>query len=585
MDTLSLTIRKVLVEERLINEGPWDAKEGDLRYWTTLFNQLKSAGLNPKYGNQGKEVTDPKVATSIYSNGWVIRKDFKKNKNFILNIKKKGTNYSAKITSFGGKYAGEDIAKTILSVYNPKTKTAASMTLKDYLSLDDNQFISKLSKSNKLSADTEKVANSVISKLKKAFDMDKDGDYKDYDGTLESDAIAAIYSIKNKNQLDAVNKKIKSLKIATSLKQWVNWEMSDFDPQEYRKLWKHLEGLGYQGANYNTALAAAGIAYDATGGKMLEDVGQALQQLKNLTITDIMEGFRDMLNGVTGGAVQLLLTVFGGPIGAGINMFAWAVLLIWDIFQWVQNKPNWWNLIVDLFSVVTAGVATKFLAPAKSIAAEAKTIPSMMSSLSTKFPTIAKYLKGFAGKLVSLGKSAVNGVKSALGWLSNKLPFLSSWWSKLNGVVGKIGDFVTMIDDSISKTFLGGVTKKITGSLSSVVKKSLPKLGTFLETSAGKELAKGLTKLEKKAIEDYVTGPLRGKSLEYATNYVCKNGTKNSCQTFKQANNYYKIGRDAGKAGKSGTDINKSKSLADIAKSGKQYTKDIKNVVSDIEGA
>jgi hypothetical protein len=36
-----------------------------------------------------------------------------------------------------------------------KTKTAASMTLKDYLSLDDNQFISKLSKSNKLSGEPE----------------------------------------------------------------------------------------------------------------------------------------------------------------------------------------------------------------------------------------------------------------------------------------------------------------------------------------------------------------------------------------------------------------------------------------------
>lgn len=588
-NSLTLTIREVLYETRFINEGVWDSKEGDLRYWIALFNSLKTLGMKPKYGSNKKEVSDPKIATSIYSGPWSIRKDTSKSNGYVININRKGVYYSAKITSNGGKYAGEDLSKTMLKVYNPKTKTSADMSLKDFLSLNDTQFFSKLSKASadkKFDEQTEKDATNVINKLKAAFDLDKDGKYDDYDGTYEDKAISAIYSIKNKNQLDAINKKIKSLGIAQNLKQWVNWEMSDFDPQEYRKLWKHLESLGYKGADYNLALAATGVAYDLYGGKVLEDAGQALQNLKNLSIKDIMEGFREMLNGVTGGVVQSLLAIFGGPIGNGINLFAWASLLVWDIYQWVTNKPNWWNLIVDTLSVVTAGIAAKFLSPAKAVASKAKTLSGLMTVLGEKFPTVAKYIKSFGGKLVSLGKSAIGGVKNALGWLSSKLPFLSGWWTKLKGVVGKIGEFIGTLEESLSKLFLGGATNTVSTMISNNLKLGFPKVATFLETSAGKELAKALTKAETKLIDKYVTGPLKGKTMEYAQNYVCKNGTKSTCQVFKRANTYYKIGTDITKAGKSGKEAVGSVVAKDLKASVdkiKSHVKDVKTAAQDIE--
>lgn len=586
-NNLSITIREVLYENILINEGVWDSKNGDLRYWSALFNRLKSAGLNPKYSDKsGKQINDPKLATFMYSGTWVIWKDTNHGNGYFITNKRKGKTYSAKITSYKGKYAGEDITKTTVGVYDNKTKSLVTMSLKDFLSGSDEVFMTKFIKSGldaNFKKETEKIANNVVSKLKGAFDMDKDGVYDDYDGTLENDAVSAIYSIKNKNQLDAVNNKIKSLGIASSLKQWVNWEMSDFDPQEYRKLWKHLESLGYKGASYNNALAAAGIVYDASGGKVLEDAGQALQQLKNLTVKDIMEGFRGFLSGAAGGVVQLLLTVFGGPLGAGLNMFAWSSLLVWDIYEWTQNRPNWWNLIVDLFSVVTTGVAGKFMSPAKAVSAEAKTAKGMLTALSKKFPAVAKYVKGFAGKLASLGKGAVNGAKNAIGWLSNKLPFLKSFWNKLNVVVGKIGGFISTIDEALTQVFGGKIIQSVTSAISNQVKTAFPKIGNFLNTEVGKEFAKKLAKQEVKAIENWVSGPLRGKTMEFATNYVCKAGSANQCELFKKSNIVSRAGLEIGKAGKSGTDVNAT--LKDKTANAKKKLETSTGHVKDLKSA
>ena len=71
--------RTIMENNLLVEQGLWDSKSGDNKYWVVLYNKLKSFGLNPKYGNNGKQVTDPNIATIIYWGQWIIWKDLNKN--------------------------------------------------------------------------------------------------------------------------------------------------------------------------------------------------------------------------------------------------------------------------------------------------------------------------------------------------------------------------------------------------------------------------------------------------------------------------------------------------------------------------
>ena len=102
-----------------------------------------------------------------------------------------------------------------------------------------------------------KAANSIFQELMKAFDMDGDRVLTDNDGTNEKSAIAAIQKIKNRETLDALNKRIAVTKQYKDLKSWLNAEMSDFDA-EYGQIWAKLEKMGYAGANRNALLQYAG---------------------------------------------------------------------------------------------------------------------------------------------------------------------------------------------------------------------------------------------------------------------------------------------------------------------------------------
>jgi hypothetical protein len=96
----------------------WDGfKAGDLRYWKVLYTAIGKAGLPVKL--------DPKANGKIenaqyYYNGpWVIWKDTTKNGGYFVSSGKGTINKTSvvgKITSYNGKYAGEDISKTIVQL-------------------------------------------------------------------------------------------------------------------------------------------------------------------------------------------------------------------------------------------------------------------------------------------------------------------------------------------------------------------------------------------------------------------------------------------------------------------------------------
>ena len=539
----------------------WARGKDSIGYWKILHDQLKKAGIGVKYGANGKEVTDPTKSSFMYWGGWIINYSLSANGGYPVSFTDSASNVSMTFKFQGGKYAGQPAVNIILE---PKTITS-TFNLGQFGKLSNKQISDVITKykksnpkavvSNQPTAQDLKTAQTVFDELKAAFDGG---------GTYEDDAITAFNKIKNKPTLDRLNQLVKARKMSgiNSVYDWLTDEMSDYDYKQYRTIWDKLKSIDKTlvAPKVNNALRVASVVGDVTGINAVvsvgEDIGKAIQTLKNMTVGDIMEGFRSFLGGVAGGVVQILLTVFGGPLGAGINLFAWAVLLIWDIYQWTQGKPNWWNLILDTFSVVTAGLAAKALAPAKAVASEAKTLPLLMSALKKGFPTVYKYVAGFGGTLVKLGGKAVTGVKNALGWLSSKLPFFSTIWNKLNGMISKIGDLVKSLDDAIGTAVSGKVVSTINNKVGGIMQKSFPKLGEFFKSPKGIELAKKLTEKEADAIGEYISGPIRGKTIEASTEWVCKNGTKAQCDAFKGGNEYYKIAVNVSNFGKSGTEIN-----------------------------
>lgn len=367
----------------------------------------------------------------------------------------------------------------------------------------------------KIQQQATKSANSIFQELMKAFDMDGDRVLTDYDGTNEGLAVAAIKKIKNKETLDALNKRIAATKQFKNLKSWINSEMSDFD-SEYGQIWSKLEKMGYAGANYNILLKVAGYT---PVGQLIKGADKAIDTLRGLTLDQIMEGFRSFLNGVGGVVVQALLTIFGGPLGAGINIFAWAALTIYDIYQASKGKVNMWNIIIDIFSLITNGVAARSLKAAKLAGAEVQTAEGTMSALAKKFPKIYEYVKSFGQTLSSWGGKIVGMIENALKWLVSKLPFLKGPLNSLRSAITKISEFLLKIGKAIKSPIGSKATAKL-------ATQGLNKIGVsnFIVSKVGQE---GLKKFEKDVVKK-VTDFLLKNAGNYADSalksQVCKMG-------------------------------------------------------------
>jgi len=560
----------------------WVRGKDVVGYWKILYNTLKAGGVGVKW----EVANDPVKSTFMYWGGWIINKDLTKNGGYPVSFYDSAKKIGMVFKFQGGNYAGQPLSTIKL---DPKT-ISAQFNLAIWAKLSNNVMsdaITKYLKSNpkitpvaKATPQDLKIGQQVFNELKYAFDGA---------GTYETEAVAAFNKIKNKFQLTELNRLVKARGDFSDVYKWLTDEMSDYDYKQYRAIWDRLKSIDKTivAPKVNNLLRAASVVGDVTGVNALvgagEAVGKAIQTLKNMTVGDIMEGFRSFLGGLAGGIVQILLAVFAGPLGAGITLFAWSILLIWDIYKWTQGQPNWWNLILDTFSVATAGLAAKALAPAKAVAAEAKTLPTLMSALQKKFPTVYKYVAGFGGKLVTFLGKVVSGVKNAIGWLSSKLPFFSTFWKKLTGLVSKIGELIKSIDNAISGVMGGKLASAISSKLTGSLQKAFPKLGEFFKTTQGIELAKKLTAKEVDVISDYITGPIRGKTIEASTEWVCKNGTKAQCDVFKGGNEYFNLALNVTKVGKSGTDVNtalkQKEEAAKLLAKTKTLAKDTKNII------
>lgn len=103
----------------------WKRSEDNLGYWKILYDQLKKLGTGVKW----QIPNDPVKSEFMYWNRYVIWKDTNKNDGYPI----QGGTKPVKITSNGGKYAGEDLSKTTIVGSNGGYKNSS---LKEYLGLE-----------------------------------------------------------------------------------------------------------------------------------------------------------------------------------------------------------------------------------------------------------------------------------------------------------------------------------------------------------------------------------------------------------------------------------------------------------------
>lgn len=432
----------------------------------------------------------------------------------------------------------------------------------------------------KVDADAQKKAQNVYNLLKKAFDMDNDNDLKDWDGTNEQGAVKAINQIKDKNTLVALNKIIKAKGQFPDLRSWTNSEMSDFDHTEYTAIWTRLNKLGYKGAQFSSAMNLGGQLFDAAGGKGLEDMGQALRNLKNFKFADFMEGFRSFLNGLGGVVVQIMLSIFLPGIGSGINAFAWGALTAWDIYKAVKGKVNWMDLITDLFGLVTNGIAARTLAPAKAaIGAEAE-LPTLMQKLATKFPKIYGYLQSLGSKLMGGIGKITQAMENAIAWIGSKVSWFKTALEPLKGVLSKVGAFVEKIGESLGKTAVGKVVSKAVESM----KTAGPRMAEFIEKKLGAKALEAYDKVVVDKVKGFLKDEAKAYGNEQAKKIVCSSMGKQACAIYGMAEAGIKLKSGVQKKMKGFKTAGKSKDLAGLVKGAESIVKGTEKTVKGAAG-
>ena len=366
-----------------------------------------------------------------------------------------------------------------------------------------------------IKAKNDSAAYSVVNALKRAFDLDGDNVFDDYDGTNEDDAVKAIDLIVNKNILDKVNQIIgSSIKPYKDLRAWVNDEMSDFDPTQYRAIWKRLEGLGYTGANYNTFLAAAGAGVDL--------VKKGFTWLKEKGIPWFFEQMRDIL-GSTGGAILQTLLDYTGVGALGVTA-AWAALTLFDVSQIASGIGSWGKLFFSVIGLCTAG-------------ALAKTIGKFLKPYFGTGGTIGSFFQKIAKQswFVKYVKPWVSKIGSALSWASGLIKQAGTWVVEKLGAT-TIGGMVTKAAAWMEQLFQGIVKWAGTGAASET------KLATDLgiKKLTQDEIGKEGKKLATKVVYD----PLKDKGKEYSadlTGYYGGDKAKTALELGYGVGDYRKV--------------------------------------------
>jgi hypothetical protein len=459
--------RKNLISEQWERTPPGKPKD-PIGYWRVLFDQLKATGIGVKW----EVPNDPVKSAFMYWGPWVINKDTNKNGGWPITFT--GTNKKLWLFKFkGGKYTGGSADATILeskfinSTFNlgqwgsftgaaaqldnlikTKPKSAAASNVLPCKKPDGKQI-----PDNQVQAE----ADAIFKEIAYAFDGG---------GTYEAEAVAAYARITCKPLLDKINAKVaaRGMSGIKNVQQWLTDEMSDYDYEQYRKIWASLQKVDKSivAPKVNQLYRGAGIVGDVTGINAIEKGAEGIQQMFSSRPIDgwekIVNAIRDFLGGVGGAVVTTILDFTG--IGKVITTIGWGLLIVGDMIVWVvKGVAKIPEIILSLISILTTGV---------SGAAFGKLLKPFMGSgvgIGAFLKSTAN-LPGFKqiGGLIQKGMAKIGSmINSAVNWFKN-----TSWFKKylLNGPIGKainaVASRITSFIDDFAKSAAGAAGSKAT---------------------------------------------------------------------------------------------------------------------------
>lgn len=569
--TLKQIFKEVWEKRQNLISEQWVRGADQIGYWKVLFDQLTKGGIGVKW----QVANDPVKSTFMYWGPWVINKDVNKNGGWPITF----TGADKKLWLFkfkGGKYAGQPANNIILeskfinSTFNlsewgkvdgakggpqlanlMKTKPKSATTAAACKTVDGKPI-----PANQIPA----VAKQIFDELAYAFDGV---------GTYEGEAVAAYQKITCKPILDAVNAKVaaRGMKGIKNVGDWAKDEMSDYDYEQYRKIWANLQKLGYKAPPVNQGMRAAGVVGSVTGINAIEKGAEGIQQIFGGRPMDgfekIINAIRDFLGGVGGAVVTTILDFTG--IGKVITTIGWGLLIVGDVIVWIaKGVAKIPEILLSLVSIVTTGASGAVVGKVlKPFMGKGSTIGSLIQGLAGNkiLGSILKAIQAGAAKIGSM-------VQKAIYWLTN-----TSWFKKYlaGGIVGKV---------------IGSVSKTISGFIDDFSKAAAKYggAGSTLRVGGGKELLqkKGAAKI-KKAVTKDLTSDLGWEGAAIAGQELGGEKTGKLVKLTKATKGFGTGISDLSKTGKK-IDASASTDIGTISQSNKLLSKTAaKNVGSTVK--
>lgn len=178
------------------------------------------------------------------------------------------------------------------------------------------------------------------------------------------------------------------------------------------------------------------------GSSIKSGLSKAWDFIKEKGAPWFFENLRKALFSWGGVAIQAFLAhpsiqAASGGITSALILTIWGAMLAYDVYEAIQGRPNWIYLLIDIVSLLTAGVGGKMVQGA------AATIPK--SSAGSLSKVLTELNKSSAGKsIATILKGASSGLSKVLGLVSSGIKWVGEKLGikTLSGASSQINSFI-----------------------------------------------------------------------------------------------------------------------------------------------
>lgn len=214
---------------------------------------------------------------------------------------------------------------------------------------------------------------------------------------------------------------------------------------------------------------------------LLDRVKSGLQKtvdyVKQKGIPFVMENLREALFSWGGAAVQTALATIGAPFGGTAVLYViWGAMLAYDVYEAIQGRPNYFNILIDIISIATFGVggkiaSTLFRQIGVASGAITRNLPQMLTKISASsggawFAGIIRTVGSKIGSILSFMGKGITWVGTNLGvsTLKNSGSRLTKWVSDFISKLGKSPIITNKLTPTVATGALVAGVNKLTGA-------------------------------------------------------------------------------------------------------------------------